>query len=54
MTDGTEHALETVTAGVLFCMAIALLLGLHNAFVQQTKVLGTAPERLILLEQEGV
>ena len=54
MTEGMEHALEYAVAGVLFCMAIAMLLWLHGAFVQQMQVLGREPERLILFEREGV
>lgn len=53
MTEGMEHAFEYVTAGILFCMAVAMLLWLHGAFLQQLQVVGKAPERLIMLEQEG-
>lgn len=53
MTEGTEHSLEFAVSGLLFCMALAMLLWLHNAFLKQTEVIGTAPERLILMEQEG-
>ena len=53
MTEGTEHMLEYVVSGVLFCMAIALLLRLHGAFMQQAEVIGNVPERVILFEQKG-
>lgn len=54
MTEGTEHALEYAVGGCLFCMAIAMLLWLHGALMQQTKVFGKEPEYVILFEQEGV
>ena len=53
MTDSTEHALEAVVAGSLFCMAIVVLLWLHGAFMQQIQRFGDFPERLILMECEG-
>lgn len=53
MTDGTEHALEYVLSGVLFCMALTMLLWLHGAFTKQTEVIGDTPDRIILFEQEG-
>ena len=53
MSDGTEHALEYAVAGVLFCMAIGVLLWLHGAFMQQVQATGNEPERLILFETEG-
>ena len=53
MTEGIEHALEYVLGGVLFCMAIVILLQLHGAFLKQIHMLGRTPEQLILFEQEG-
>ena len=53
MTEGIEHALEYVVAGAIFCMAIAMLLLLHAAFVSQAKTIGKTPERVILFEQKG-
>lgn len=53
MTDGTEQALEYVAGGILFCIAVSMLLWLNTAFLQQMEVLGRAPERLILFEQKG-
>lgn len=53
MTEGTEHSMEYVISGLLFCMALTMLLWLHGAFLKQTRVIGTEPERLILMEQEG-
>ena len=53
MTEGTEHALEYVVSGVLFCMAIAVLLWLHGAFMLQARTIGDTPERVILFEQKG-
>lgn len=47
MTDGTEHIL----GGVLFCIAIALLLRLHGMYTQQVKDAGKEPNRVILFEQ---
>ncbi len=52
MTEGTEHALEYMAAGILFCMGFIMLIWFHKAFVQQTHVLGNMPNRLILSEQE--
>lgn len=51
MTEGTEHTLEHVFAGVLFCMGVTVMLWLHGIFMQQTQNLGKEPERLILFEQ---
>lgn len=51
MTEGVEHGLEIAFAGLLFSLAVTLLLWLHGAFVQQTQVLGRMPERLILMER---
>lgn len=53
MTEETEHALEFVFAGVLFCMAIVGLMRLHGAFMHQIHTIGTVPERLILFEETG-
>ncbi len=53
MTEGTEHSLEYVISGLLFCVALAMLLWLHGAFLRQAQVIGNEPERLILMEQEG-
>ena len=53
MTDGGEHALEYVVSGVLFCMAMAMLLWMHGAFMKQAEMVGHTPERMILYEQEG-
>lgn len=53
MTEGTEYSLEFAVSGLLFCMAIAMLLWLHRGFLQQTEAIGAAPERLILMEREG-
>lgn len=53
MTEGTEHSLEYVVSGLLFCMAIVILLWLHGAFMQQAKEIGNTPERVILFEQKG-
>ena len=39
MTDGVEHALEYVVSGVLFCMAMAMLLWMHGAFMKQAEML---------------
>jgi len=53
MTEGIEHSLEFVFAGVLFCMSIAMLVWLHGAFMRQVQIIGRVPERLILLEESG-
>lgn len=53
MTEGAEHGMEAVFAGILFCMAVAVLLWLHGAFMGQISRLGDSPERLILTEYEG-
>ncbi|MBR6538172.1 MAG: hypothetical protein IKT67_13325 [Lachnospiraceae bacterium] len=53
MTDMTEHALEYVVGGILFCIAIVMLLWLHSSFVHLTKAVGTSPERVILFEKKG-
>lgn len=51
MNESTEHALEYALSGVLFCMAIALMIWLHGTYLQQLQVVGRVPERLILAEQ---
>lgn len=53
MTEGTEHALEYMTAGVLFCMGLFMVLWLHKSFMQQVNMLGNMPKRTILFEQGG-
>lgn len=53
MTEGVEHALEHVFAGVLFCIAVTMLLWLHGMFMQQVQSAGKEPERLILFEEDG-
>lgn len=53
MTEGTEHALEYACSGVMFCMAIAMLLWLHSAFMRQAEVIGRTPERVTMFEQKG-
>lgn len=53
MTEGTEHAIETIAASVLFCMAITMVLLVHDAVCRQTAYLGRRPEQLILLEDTG-
>ena len=53
MTEGTEHALEYVVAAGMFCMAIAMLIWLHGAMIQQITMLGKEPECVILFEREG-
>lgn len=53
MTEGTELAMEQAAAGVMFCLAISLLLLLHMALEQQTERLGAMPEQLILFEETG-
>ena len=51
MSESIEHALEHVVAGVLFCIAIAMLFWLHSTFLQQVQLTGRTSERLILTEQ---
>ena len=51
MSESIEHALEHAVAGVLFCIAVAMLLWLHGTFVRQIKLTGKSPERLIMAEQ---
>ncbi len=53
MTDVTEQALEYMVGGIMFCLAIVMLLWLHNGFMQLTEVVGTSPERVILFEEKG-
>ncbi len=53
MTDSTEHGLEAILAGILLCMALIMLLGLHEAFLGQLRVTGREPSRLILFEETG-
>ncbi|MBR2408239.1 MAG: hypothetical protein IKB07_04710 [Lachnospiraceae bacterium] len=53
MTDSTEHGIEAIVSGILFCMAFLMLLGLHEAFLRQLQVAGKEPERLILFEETG-
>lgn len=52
MTEGVERAVEHVIAGILFCVAIGLLLWLHGTLVQQTTVFGTDAGRLLVSERE--
>lgn len=52
MTEGTEHAIEHVIGGILFGIAISLLLWFHAAAEEQLQVFGKEPERLILFEQD--
>lgn len=54
MTEGTERALEIAVAGIMFGIAFSVLLLLHSAYLKQVKVMGKAPERLILFEQKGI
>lgn len=51
MTESTERAMEYAFAGILFCMALSILLRLHGTVMQQMKVLGKDPERVIFLER---
>ena len=53
MTDRTEHALEAVFSGVLFCGAVIMLLYLHKFFCEQLAYVGTLPEQMILFEDKG-
>lgn len=53
MTEGVEQGLEMAFAGLLFSMAIALLLWMHGAFLHQAQKIGSTPERLILMEEKG-
>lgn len=53
MTEGTELAIETMTGGTLFCMALVVIFLLHTAFVKQVSMLGNIPEQLILFEESG-
>ena len=51
MSESTERALEHMMAGILFCMAILMLLWLHSTFLIRIQQTGRQPERLILAEQ---
>ncbi len=51
MTDGIERAIESVFAGVLFCIALGMMLWLHGAFMQSLDIVGKEPEQLILFEE---
>lgn len=51
MSENIEQALEHVFAGILFCVALAMLFWQHGVFLQQTELTGKASERLILAEQ---
>ncbi len=51
MTEGIEQAIETAAAGILFCIAMTMLLLLHTAFCKQSEIIGKTPERLILFEE---
>lgn len=51
MSESIEHAMEYIVAGVLFCVAIAMLLLLHGMFLDQVRVTGKASDRLIMIEQ---
>lgn len=53
MTEGTELAIETMTGGTLFGMALAVLLILHIAFVKQVSMFEKTSEQLILFEETG-
>ncbi len=54
MTEGTERALEIAVAGIIFGIAFSVLLLLHSVYLKQARVIGKAPERLILFEQKGM
>ncbi len=54
MTEGIEQAMEYIVGGILFGIALSLLLWFHRAADGQLQVLGKEPERLILLEQDRV
>lgn len=51
MSESIEHALEHIAAGVLFCMAFAVLFLLHGVFLQQVQLTGRSSERFIMTEQ---
>jgi len=51
MSENAEHAMEHVTAGILFCTAVAMLIWLHGTFLQQILLTGTGSVQLILVEQ---
>lgn len=51
MSESIEHGLEHTVAGVLFCMAIAMMFWLHSTFLQQVRMTGRSSERLIMVEQ---
>lgn len=51
MSESIENALEHMVAGVLFCVAIAMLFWLHGTFLYQVQLIGRSPERLIMSEQ---
>ena len=51
MSENTEQALEHVTAGILFCTAVAMLVWLHGTFLQQILLTGIGSEQLIMAEQ---
>lgn len=53
MTDVTEHGLEYMFYGILFCIATMMLLWLHGNFIQLLQAVGTTPEQTIMFEKKG-
>jgi len=51
MSESIERALEHIVAGILFCAAFALMFWLHGIFLQQVRLTGKSPERLIMAER---
>lgn len=51
MTEEIEQAVEMTASGVLFCIAVAMLLLLHTGFYRQSEIIGKMPEQLILFEE---
>lgn len=51
MMEGTELAIETMSAGVLFVLALTMLLLLHTVAYRETEYCGRRTEQLILFEK---
>ena len=52
MTDAIEQALESISGGILFCIAVSLVLFLHHSYNAGMKELPATSANLILYEED--
>lgn len=53
MTDATEQAMEAISGGILFCIAVTIVLLLHSTYLQGVKEIQNPEQKVILYEEES-